>query len=136
MNPDIMVFVLEITYRKSECSYVEIKDGTYAINLDEYSDISICWIALYVQNNDVTYFDIFRVEHILGEIRTLIGNKNIKTNIFRIQAYDSIMCGYFCIGFIDFMLAGKTLTDFANLFSSNNFKINDDMNLNYFIRND
>ena len=136
MNPDLMVFVLEITYPKSECSYVEIKDGTYVINLDEYSDISIRWIALYVQNNDVTYFDIFRVEHILGEIRTLIGNKNIKTNIFRIQAYDSIMCGYFCIGFIDFMLAGKTLTDFTNLFSSNNFKINDDMNLNYFIRND
>ena len=130
-----MVFVLEITYRKSECSYVEIKDGTYAINLDEYSDISIRWIALYVQNNDVTYFDIFRVEHILGEIRTLIGNKNIKTNIFRIQAYDSIMCGYFCIGFIDFMLAGKTLTDFTNLFLPNNLTKNDDVILNYFMTN-
>ena len=56
------------------------------------------------------------------EIKTFIGNKNIKINIFRIQAYDSIMCGYFCIGFIDFMLAGKTLTDFRNLFSPNNFK--------------
>ena len=84
MNPDLMVFVLEITYPKSECSYVEIKVGTYVINLDEYSDIRIRWIALYVQNN-VTYFDIFGVEHILGEIRTLIGNKNIKTNILRIQ---------------------------------------------------
>ena len=46
------------------------------------------------------------------------------------------MCGYFCIGFIDFMLAGKTLTDFTNLFSPNHFKINDDINLNYFVRND
>ena len=99
----------------------KIKDGAYVINLDEYSDIGTHWVALYVQNNDVTYFDSFGVEHIPEEIKTFIGNKNIKTNIFRIQAYDSIMCGYFCIGFIDFMLAGKTLTDFTNLFSPNNF---------------
>ena len=69
-----------------------------------------------MNNNDVTYFDSFGVEHIPKEIKTFINNKNIKTNIFRIQAYDSIMCGYFCIGFIDFMLAGKTLTEFTNLF--------------------
>ena len=92
----------------------KIKDGEYIINLDEYSDIGTRWVASYVQNN-VTYFDSFRVEHIPKEIRTFIGNKNIKTNIFRIQTYDSIVCGYFCIGFIDFMLAGKTLTDFTNL---------------------
>ena len=74
-----------------------------------------------MQNNDVTYFDYFGVEHIPKEIRTFIGNENIKTNIFRIQAYDLIMCQYFFIGFIDFMLAGKNLTDFTNLFSPNNF---------------
>ena len=91
------------------------------IYLNEYSDIGTRWVTLYVQNN-VTYFDSFGVEHIPKEIKTFIGNKNIKTNIFRIQAYDSIMCGYFCIGFIDFMLAGKTLTEFTNLFSPNNFK--------------
>ena len=95
--------------------------GACIINLDEYSDIGTYWVALYVQINDVTYFDSFRAEHIPKEIKTFIGNKNIKTNIFRIQAYDSIMCGYFCIGFIDFMLAGKTLTDFTNLFSPNKF---------------
>ena len=100
----------------------KIKDGASIINIVEYSDIETHWIALYVLNNDVTYFDSFGVEHIPKEIRTFIGNKNIKTNIFRIQAYDSIMCGYFCIGFIDFMLAGKTLTDFTNLFSPNNLK--------------
>ena len=77
---------------------------------------------MYILNNDVTYFDSFGVEHIPKEIKAFIGNKNIKTNIFRIQAYDSIMCGYFCIGCIDFMLAGKTLTDFTKLFSPNNFK--------------
>ena len=64
----------------------------------------------------------FGVEHIPQEIKGFIDNKNIKINIFRVQAYDSIMCGYFCIRFIDFMLAGKTLTDFTNLFSPNNFK--------------
>ena len=99
----------------------KIKDGAYVINLDEYSDIRTHWVALYVMNNDVTYFDSFCVEHIPKETRTFINNRNIKTNIFRIQAYDSIMCGYFCIGFIDFMLAGKTLTEFTNLFSPNNF---------------
>ena len=69
----------------------------------------------------------FGVEHIPKQIRTFINNKNIKTNIFRIQAYDSIMCGYFCIGFIDFMLAGKKLTDYTNLFSPYDFKKNDDI---------
>ena len=90
---------------------------------------------MYVQNNAVTYFHSFGVEHILKEIRIFISNKNIKTNIFRIQAYDSIMCGYFCIGFIDFMLAGKTLTEYTNLFSPNNFKKNDDIILKYFMNN-
>ena len=99
----------------------KIKDGAYVINLNEYFDIGTHWIALYVLNNDVTYFDSFGVEHIPQEIKAFIGNRNIKTNIFRIQAHDSIMCRYFCIRFIDFMLARKTLTDFTNLFSPNNF---------------
>ena len=95
----------------------KIKDGAYVINLDEYPDIGTHCVALYVQNNnnDVTYFDSFGVEHIPKEIKAFIDNKNIKTNIFRIQAYDSIMCGYFCVGFIDFMLKGKTLTEYTNL---------------------
>ena len=102
------------------------------INLDEYSDIGTHWVAFYVKNNDITYFDSFRVQHIPKEIKTVIKNKNIKTNIFRIQANDSIMCGYFCIGFIDFMFKGKTLTEYANLFSPNNFKKNDNIILSYF----
>ena len=109
----------------------EIKVGAYIINLDEYPDIGTHWVALYVSNNDVTDFDSFGVEHVPKEIKTFISNKNIKTNIF-VQAYDSIMCGYFYIGFIDFMLAGKTLTDFTNLFSPNNFKKNDDIILKHF----
>ena len=55
--------------------------------------------------------------------------------MFRTQAYDSIMCGYFCIGFIDFMLAGKTLNEYTNLFSPNTFQKNDDIILNCFINN-
>ena len=98
-----------------------IKDGAYVINLDEYSDIGTHWIALYALDNIVTYFDSFRVEHILEEIKKFIDKSTVVTNTFRIQAYDSIMCGYFCIGFIDFMLKGKSLTDFTNLFSPNNF---------------
>ena len=110
----------------------KIKDGTYIINLDGYSDIGTHWLALYVHNNDVTFFDSFGEEHVLKEMRTFINNKNIKTNIFRIQAYDSIMCGYFCIGFIDFILAGKKLTDYTNLFSPNGFSKNDDIIFTYF----
>ena len=87
---------------------------------------------MYINNNDVTYFDSFWVEYIPKEIKKFIKNKNIKTNIFRIQAYDSIMCGYFCIGFIDFMLAGKKLTDYINLFFPYDFKKNDNIILNYF----
>ena len=118
------------------------KDGAYVINIDEYSDIGTHWIALWV-NNNVTYFDSFGVEHIPKEIKEFINrplssasqNKNIITNIFRIQAYDSIMCGYFCIGFINFMLADKKLTDYTNLFSPYDFKKNDNIILNYFMSN-
>ena len=113
----------------------KIKDGTYIINLDEYSDIGTHWVALHVNNNDTTYFDSFGLEHIPKEIKAFINNKIIKTNIFRIQAYDSIMCGHFCIRFIDFMLAGKTSTEYTSLFSPNNFKKNDDKILKYFTSN-
>ena len=119
------------------------KDGAYVINLDEYSNIGTHWIALYVKNNDITYFESFGVEHIPKEIKAFINrplssvfqNKNIKTNFFRIQAYDLIMCGYFCIGFINFMFKGKSLTEYTNLFSPHDFKKNDDSILNYFMNN-
>ena len=81
----------------------KLEDRAYVINLDEYSDIGTHWVALYIQNNyDFTYFDSFVVEHIPKEVKIFLGNKNLKTNFFRIQAHDTIMCGYFCIGFIDF----------------------------------
>ena len=85
-----------------------------------------------VKTNEVIYFDSFVVEHVPKEIKRFIGHKNIETNIFKIQADNSIMCGYFCIGFIDFMLAGRSVIDFTSLFSSYDFKINDDIILSYF----
>ena len=86
-------------------------------------------------NNKVTYFDSFGVEHIPKEIKKIIKTSTIVTNIFRIQAFDSITCGYFCIGFIDFMLKDKSLRNFTNLFSPNDFKKNDYIILNYFLTN-
>ena len=112
----------------SRDNLLKIKDGAYVINIDEYFDIGTHWVALYVHNNYVTYFNSFGAEHTPKEIKTFINRLFSRTtNIFRIQAYDSIMCGYFCIGFIDFMLAGKILTEFTNLFSPNNFNKNDDI---------
>ena len=96
-----------------ECNSFGIKDEAYVTNLDDYSDIVTHWSDLYVQNNDVTYIDNFEVEHILKESKTFIGNKNMKVNIFRIQANNSIMCKYYCIGFINYVLVGKTLTEFT-----------------------
>ena len=72
---------------------------------------------MYASNNDVIYFDSFGVEHSPKEIKKINGNKNIKANIFRIQANNSTMCRYFCIGFIDFMLVFETLIDYTNSLS-------------------
>ena len=102
----------------------KMKDGAYIINLDEYSDIGTHWVDLHVNNNNFTYFDSFGAEHIPKESKKFVKNKNITANVFKILVYDSVMCGYFCIGFIDFMFKGKTLT---NVFSPNNFENSDDM---------
>ena len=114
----------------------KIKDGAYVINLDEYSDNGTHWVALYVVNKNVNCFDSFVAEHIPKEIKKFInGSLSITTNIFRIQPYDSIMCGYFCIGFINFMFDGKTLTEYTNLCLPNNFQKNVGIILKYFKNN-
>ena len=102
------------------------------VNLDNYNNTGTHWIVLNVKDNEAIYFDSFRVEHIPKEIKKFIEHKNIKTNIFRIQADNSVMCGYFCIGFIVFMLAGKSLIDFPGVFSPYDFKKNDDIMFFYF----
>ena len=87
---------------------------------------------ILLKKNEIVYLDSFGVEHIPEEIKEFIKNKNIKTNIFQIQGNNSIMCGYFCIGFIDFMSAGKKLSDYTNLFSPSDLKKNDSIILSYF----
>ena len=89
------------------------------------------WTALYAQN-DCIYFDSFGVEYLLNEIKQFIGNKKVRSNIFRLQAYDSIMCGYFCLAFIDFMFTNKMLLQFTNMFSPYAFEKNDVIVANMF----
>ena len=75
-----------------------------------------------VNAENVTYLDSFGFKHIAKKIKKFIGNKKIITNICKIQAYDAIMCAYFCIGFIGFMLKGQILLDHTNLLSTNKYE--------------
>ena len=111
---------------------MEFFQEIYVINLDEYAEVGTHWAALFCNRSTIVYFDSLGVEHVPEEIKEFIENKNIIGNIFRVQVNNSIMCGYFCIGFIDFMLAGKKLTDFTNMFSPYDFKKNDNIILSYF----
>ena len=97
----------------------KIKERAYVINLDEFKLIGTHWTALYVNGNDITYFESYVVEHIPKETKNIRRKKNIITNIYRIQTHNSTMCWYFCIGFIDFTLKGKSLLNYTNLFSPN-----------------
>ena len=92
-----------------------IKDGACVVNLDEYKSIGTYEIAFYVNGNNVIYFDSFGVEHIPKESKRFIGNKNIITNIFRIQAHNSIKCGYFCTGFVDWHILRLTVCWLAKI---------------------
>ena len=124
MNQDLVVFILEIIYLK------KIKDRAYVINLDEYADVSTHWIALFCRRSEIINFEEIKKK----EIKEFYRNKNIKikANIFRVQSNNSIMFGYFCIGFIDFMFAGKKLTDFTSMFSPYDFEKNDTIIVSYF----
>ena len=103
----------------------KIKDRVYSINRDEFKSIGIYWLALYVNDNngstsyDVIYFDSFEVKHIPKEIKKKNRWKQKSNNKYRIESYNSIMCGYSCIGFNDFMLRGKSFLDYKNLFTPN-----------------
>ena len=116
----------------SRNNLAKIKDGAYTINLDEYELIGTHWIALYVNAKNVTYFESFGVNYVAKEIIKFIRNEIIITNIYRIQAYDSIMFGYLCIWLNDFMVEGKSLLEYTNSFSSSEYKKNDKIILKYF----
>ena len=102
-------------------------DGGYIINLDDLGKNGTHWVAMYVKKNRAIYFDSFGVEHLPEELKKVLSSKNVELNLYRIQDFDSIMCGYFCLGFLDYMFAGKTLMNYTSLFSPNDFKKNDDI---------
>ena len=135
MNQDLIVFFSGNNLPEYN-SVTKIKDEAYIINLDESANVGTHQISLFCKKNEIVYFDSFGAEYIPNEIKEFIkefpGNKNIKTNIFRVQENNSVMWGYFCIGFIDFMLAGKKLTNYTNLFSPHDLKKNDNIILSYF----
>ena len=83
------------------------------------------WVSLFIDRNTAVYFDSFGIEYIPQEVLNKIKDKSITHNIFRIQDNESIMCGFYCITFIEYMLSGKTLLDYTNLFSPNDYKKND-----------
>ena len=102
------------------------------INLDNYSNIGTHWIGLYALNDNFFYFNSFLVEYIPKEIKKIRDRSLITTNVYRIQAYNSVICEYFCIKFINSMLEGKSLTDFTNVFSPNDNNKKDYIVLSYF----
>ena len=120
-----MVFIQEIIYLKQRMG------RTYVINLDEYKSMLTHRIALYVNDENVTYLDSFGVEHIPKEIRKFIRNTKITMNIYRIQTYDRIMGGYLCIGFYGLVLKEKRLLEYTNLFSSTEYTKKDTITLKY-----
>ena len=110
----------------------KIKDGAYVINLDEYVDVGTHWIALFCNRSEVVYFNSFGVEYVPAEIKEFTRNKNIKAKVFRVQANNSVMCGYFFIGFIDFMLTGKNRLILLVFFLLMILIKNDNIILSYF----
>ena len=105
MVPTLMVLVLEI---------LQNRGWKQLLNLDKFKLIRNHGIAFYVNGSNIIYFDSFGVKHVPREVKKFSKSENAIANVNRTQAYDSIMCGYFCIKFIDFMLKGKVLLDYTN----------------------
>ena len=122
MNLDLIAF-------SSRNNFPNIKDGAYVINLDDKNSTGTHWVPLFIDRNTAVYFDSFGIEYIPLDALNKIGDKSITHNIFRMQDDESIMCRFYCIAFIEYMLAGKTLLDYTNLFSPNDYKKNDKISI-------
>ena len=109
-----------------------IKNGAYIINLDDKNSKETHWVSLFIDKNLAVYFDSFGIEYIPQEVLNKIRDNWITHNIFRTPDNESIMCGFYCITFIEYMLAGKTLLDYTNLFSPNDYEKNDKIIYKYF----
>ena len=95
------------------------EDGTYVINLVDKIRKGTHWVSLFFHKSVAIYFDCFGIEYITEEVLNKIRDKSITHNIFRIQDNECIMCRFYCIAFIEYMLAGKALLDYTNLFTPN-----------------
>ena len=104
----------------------------YAINFDDNQNKGTHWVSSFIDKNTAVYFDSFGIEYILQEVLNKFKDKSITHNIFRIQDNGSIMCRFYCIAFIEYVVAGNALLDYTNLFSPNDFKKNGKIIYNYF----
>ena len=109
-----------------------VKDGVHVINLDDKNSKRTQWVSLFIYKNVAIYFDSFGIEYIPQEVLNKVRDKSITHNIFRMQDNESNMCGFYCIAFIEYMLPGKTLLGYTNLFSPNDYKKNDKIIYKYF----
>ena len=103
----------------SRNNWPRIKDGAYLINLDDKNSKGTYWASLFIDRNLAVYFDSFEIKYIPQEVLKKIKDKSITHKIIKIQDNESIMCGFCCIAFIEYMLAGKTLLHYTNLFYPN-----------------
>ena len=108
------------------------KDWANVISLDDKNCKGTHWVLLFIDGNTAVYFDYFGMEYISQEILYKVRDKSITHNIFRMQDNKSVMCGFYCIAFIECMLAGKTLLDYTNLFFQNVYKKNEKIIYKYF----
>ena len=97
---------------------------SYVINLDDKDSKGAHWVSLFIYRNTAVYFDSHGIEYIPWEVLNKIRGKLITDNIFRTQDNEPVMCGFYCIAFMEYMLAGNTLLDHTNLFSPNDYKKN------------
>ena len=109
-----------------------IKDGAYVLNLEDKESKGEYCVSLFIEKNTSAYFDSFGIEYIPQEVLNKIKDKSITHNIFRIQSDDSIISGFYCIAFIEYMLAQKSSLDYTNLFSPNDYQKNDKIVYKYF----
>ena len=104
----------------------------YVLNLHGKKTKGTHWVSLFIDRNTAVCFDSFGIEYIPQEVLNKVRDKSITLNIFRIQDNESIMCGFYCIALIEYMLAGKSLLDYTNLFSLNQCTKNDKMIYKHF----
>ena len=102
-----------------------VKDGAYIINLHDKNSKGTCWFSLFIDKNLAVCFDSFETEYIPQEVLNKIRDGSIGYNIFRIPDNESIICVFLCNSFIEYMLVGKTLSDYTNYFSPNDYEKND-----------